>query len=184
MVVGILGGLIGVICMDISGLILWRSKKTEGLYGHLAGSMIMDPVRLNKGKNFLIGQLFHMSVGTGMGLGMVEIFKRYGKDHHNVKGGFFSVAIWSVLYNFGQRMGFYKMDPRLIKSSYSAIWHHLVYGLVASNAIVALADPTIFSKEASANIQATTHGKNSVQPVQPIYSDVNHLEEDSQQYSN
>lgn len=147
MVVGMLGGLIGVICMDTSSLILWRNKKTEGLYGHLAGSMIMNPFRLNKGSNFLIGQIFHMTVASGIGVGMVEILKRYGKDHHNLKGGFLSVAVWSVLYNFGQRMGFYRMNPRLIKSSYSAIWHHLLFGLVTSNAIVALADPAIFSRK-------------------------------------
>lgn len=174
MVVGILSGLIGVICMDISNLILWRTKKTEGLYGHLAGSMIMNPFRLNKGSNFLIGQIFHMSVASGIGVGMVEILKRYGKDHHYVKGGFMSVAIWSVLYNFGQRMGFYRTNPRLIKSSYSAILHHLIYGLVTSNAIVALADPAIFSrKESILNPVVTTQGKNPVHYVQPIYSDVN-----------
>ena len=184
MVVGILGGLIGVVCMDISSLLLWRTKKTEVLYGHLAGSMIMNPFRLNKRKNFLVGQILHMCVGSGIGVGMIEILKKYGKDHHNIKGGFLSVAVWSVLYNFGQRMGFYRMNPRQIKTSYSAILHHLIYGLVTSNAIVALADPTMFSKEASANNQATTHGNNSVQSVQPIYSDVNHKDEGSQQYSN
>lgn len=184
LVVGILGGLIGVACMDISSLILWRTKKTEVLYGHLAGSMIMNPFRLNKGKNFLVGQIFHMSVGSGIGVGMTEILKKYGKDHHNIKGGFLSVAVWSVLYNFGQRMGFYRMNPRQIKTSYSAIWHHLIYGLVTSNAIVALADPTMFSKETSANNKAATNERTSVQFNQPIYSDVNYKEEGSQQYSN
>lgn len=171
MVVGILGGLIGVVCMDISSYILWRTKKTESLHGHLAGSMIMNPFKLNKRKNFLIGQIFHMSMASGIGVGMAEILKRYGKDYRNLKGAFLSVATWGILYNFGQKMGFYKMNPRLTKSSYSEIWQHLVYGLVTSNAIVALADPTMFSKKAPNN-QAATNGKNSGLSVQPIYSDL------------
>ena len=184
MTVGILGGLIGVVCMDISSYILWRNKKTESLHGHLAGSMIMNPFKLNKRKNFMIGQIFHMTVASGIGVGMVEILKRYGKDHHNLKAGFLSVVTWGILYNFGQKMGFYKMNPRLIKSSYAEIWQHLVYGLVTSNAIVALADPTIFSKEASMNVQATTYAENSVQSVQPIYSDELQKRRRLQLYSN
>ena len=176
MLVGILGGLIGAVCMDISNPLLWRNKKSEVLYGHIAGSMIMKPSKLHKGKNFLIGQIFHMTVASSIGVGMVEILKKFGKDHHHIKGGFLSVALWSVLYNFGQRVGFYQVNPRLTKTSYSAIWNHLVYGLVTSNAIVSLADPSIFSKEAPANPvnnKAATYGKNPVQSVQPIYSELN-----------
>ncbi|SDG57304.1 hypothetical protein SAMN05443529_10477 [Desulfosporosinus hippei DSM 8344] len=173
MSVGILGGLIGALCMDVSSLILWRTKKTESLHGHIAGSMIMSPIKLNQRKNFILGQIFHMTVASGIGVGMVEILKKYGKDNHNLKGGFLSVLTWGFLYIFGQKMGFYRMNPRLTKSSYSEIWQHLVYGLVTSNAIVALADPTIFSKKSSINTQALIQGKNRVRSVQPIYSDVN-----------
>lgn len=170
MLVGILGGLIGVVFMDFSSFILWRSKKTESLHAHLAGSMIMDPFKLNKRANYIIGQIFHMSMASGIGVGMVEILKRYGKDHHNIKGGFLAVSTWGLLYNFGQRMGFYRMNPRLTKSSYAEIWQHLVYGLVTSNAIVALADPSIFPEKASADTQtATIQQKNRVQTT---YSDV------------
>jgi len=177
MLVGMLGGLVGVICMDFSSLLLWRNQKTEGLFGHIAGSMIMNPFRLNKRKNFLIGQLFHMSVGSGIGIGMVEILKKYGKDHHIVKGGFLSIAVWSILYNFGQRMGFYRMNPRLTRSSYSTILNHLIYGLVTSNTIVALADPTIFQKKESSINPVTVQRNNSGQSAQSIYSKVNISEE-------
>lgn len=172
MLVGIIGGLIGVSCMDVSSFLLWRNKKTEGLYGHLAGSMIMKPYKLNKGKNFLVGQIFHMAVASGVGVGMVEILKKYGKDHHNVKGGFLAMATWGILYNFGQRMGFYRVKPHLIKSSYAAIWHHLLFGLVTSNAIVSLADPAIFARKEFS--QTASQDKSS---VQTIYSDVNAREE-------
>lgn len=171
MTVGILGGLIGVVCMDLSSFLLWRNKKTEDLYGHLAGSMIMNPSKLNKGRNFLVGQIFHITMASGIGVGMVEILKRFGKDNPSLKGGFLSVATWGILYNFGQRMGFYRINPRLTKSSYSAIWNHLAYGLVTSNAIVALADPSIFPKKSST--QAASQTKNALQSIQPRYSDVN-----------
>ena len=176
MLVGIIGGLIGVICMDLSSLTLWRTKKIEGLYGHLAGSMIMKPSRLKRGKNFLIGQLFHMTVGSSIGVFMSQILKKTGRDYHILKGGFLSVATWGVLYNFGQRMGFYRMNPRLTRSGYAAIWHHLIYGLVTSQAIVALADPTIFAYNES-GVEALDYNKaNEVlrrKDNHTIYSDIN-----------
>ena len=173
MVVGILGGLLGVTCMDISNIILWRNKKTEGLYGHLAGSMIMKPYKLNKGRNYLLGQIFHMTVGSGLGVGMVQILKRFGKDHLIMKGGFYSVAIWGFLYNFGQRMGFYRAAPHLTKSSYAAIWHHFIYGFVTSHAIVALADPTVFSQRLDIDTQnRIATQKNTAQSDRHIYADL------------
>lgn len=173
--VGIIGGLIGVLCMDISNLILWRAKKTEGLYGHLAGSMIMKPSRLNKGKNFLIGQLFHMMVGSAIGVFMSQLLKKTGRDYHLLKGGFLSVLTWGILYNFGQRMGFYRMNPRLTKSGYAAIWHHLIYGLATSHAIVALADPAIFPHKES-GAEKLNNKANEVlrrKDIRTIYSDIN-----------
>ncbi|HWQ40766.1 MAG TPA: hypothetical protein VN456_01870 [Desulfosporosinus sp.] len=62
-----------------------------------------------------------MSMASGIGVGMAEILKRYGKDYRNTKDGFLSVVAWEILYNFGQRMVYYKMNPHLSKSSYSEI---------------------------------------------------------------
>lgn len=179
LVVGILSGLIGILCMDASNFVLWRSKKTEGLYGHLAGSMIMKPSKLKKGKNFLIGQIFHMSVGSSLGIVMTLILKRFGKDHNMIKGGILSFATWGILYNFGQRMGFFRMNPRLTKSSYAAIWHHLIFGVVTSQAIVTLADPTIFPQKVDINTQdRMATQKNTAQSPFYIYSDVNSIKEE------
>jgi len=69
------------------------------------------------------------------------------------------------------------------KSSYSEIWQHLVYGLVTSNAIVALADPTIFPNKESLTTQLATQEKQPVQSVQSIYSDVNSSKEEGLQIS-
>lgn len=169
MLLGILSGLIGITCMDASNMILWRNKKTEGLYGHLAGSMIMSPLKLNRGKNFMLGQIFHMTVGSCLGVGMVQILKKFGKDYHALKGGFFAIATWGFLYNFGQRMGFYRHHPHITRSGYAAIWHHLIYGLVTSTAIVTLADPTVFPDASS--VQPRNNSRY-------IYSDTNYRTED------
>jgi len=174
MLLGIVGGLIGVICMDISNFILWRTKKTEGLYGHLAGSMIMRTTRLKKGKNFLVGQLFHMTVGSSIGVIMSQLLKKFGKDHHIIKGGFLGVVAGGFLYNFGQRMGFYSMNPRLIKSSYAAMLQHLIYGLATSQAIVTLADPTVFSSNES-GVESSNKANEVLRrnDIRTIYSDIN-----------
>lgn len=174
LLVGIIGGLIGVICMDTSNFIFWRTKRTEGLYGHLAGSMIMRTTRLKKGKNFLIGQIFHMTVGSVIGVFMSQILKKFGKDHHIIKGGFLSVVTWGFLYNFGQRMGFYRMNPRLTTSGYSSIVQHFIYGLATSHAIVSLADPTIFPNYESGT--ETLHNPKEVlrrNEIGTVYSDIN-----------
>ncbi|ODA38911.1 hypothetical protein DSBG_4310 [Desulfosporosinus sp. BG] len=171
--VGIIGGLIGVTCMDISNIILYRNRRTEALYGYLAGSMIMKPAKLKKGKNFLIGQLFHMTVGSVLGVGMIEILKRFGKDHHIIKGVFLSVTTWGFLYNFGQKMGFYRMNPRLTQSGYAAIWHHLIYGLATSQAIVTLADPSVFSQKEFGNETSNSANRELSSNIRTVYSDMN-----------
>ena len=167
---GILSGLIGTTCMDASNFILWRNKKTEGLLAHFAGSMIMRPNKLERGKNFILGQIFHMTVGSCLGVGMVQVLKKFGKDYHALKGGFFAMVTWGVLYNFGQKMGFYQVHPHLAKSGYMAIWHHLIYGLATSTAAVALADPTVFP-DASKNARPRNDSRY-------IYSDTNYRTED------
>ncbi|WP_148271278.1 hypothetical protein [Desulfosporosinus acidiphilus] len=149
MVVGLLGGLIGALSMDLSNFILWRNNKTEGLYGHLAGSMIMRPGKLKQGKNFIVGEILHVTVGSVIGLILTAVFRVFGKDHYFIKGGFLATVTWGFLYNFGQKMNFYRLKPHLTKSSYASILHHLIYGLVTSKVIVFFADPNMFSSKKS-----------------------------------
>ena len=144
LILGLLGGLAGTLAMDVSGFILWKNKLTGGLYGHMAGSMIMSPRKVKKPRNFLIGELLHVSMGSLMSLIMVETFKKFGKDHHHLKGSIFGLFIWGVLYSFGQKMNFYSFKPQSTASGLSAIWHHLLYGITASNVILFFADPALF----------------------------------------
>ncbi|AFV02056.1 hypothetical protein DHBDCA_p1029 [Dehalobacter sp. DCA] len=45
----------------------------------------------------------------------------------------------------GQKVGFLKKF-RLTKTYYSAIWNHLLHGLVSSQTIIMLANPTMIKK--------------------------------------
>lgn len=69
----LISGFLGTIVMDLSNLLLWRSKKTEILYGHLAGSMIMRSFRTNQTKNFVLGQVFHFFTGAALGIPLYTV---------------------------------------------------------------------------------------------------------------
>ena len=118
-VLGSLAGLLGTIVMDVSNFLLWRSNKTEGLYGHLSGSMIMRAFRTHRRENFLLGQIMHMAMGMAFGIPMVYAFKKTGKDHHIFKGGLIGGLLWEVLFDFGKKMNVFSLKPRLTKSFYA-----------------------------------------------------------------
>lgn len=145
-IVALLGGVAGTIAMDISNFLLWRKGKTEHLFGHLAGSMMMQAIRTNQRKNYILGEIFHLITGSALGLVQLEFLKKYGKDHHLIKGAGVGLVTWGLLYNFGQRMNFFSRRGHLTKTKYASIWHHLLYGLVSSQTIVILADSSLFIK--------------------------------------
>lgn len=140
---GLLGGLIGTIFMDISNLLIFKAGKTEVLYGHIAGGLFVAPFRTKQRKNFILGELTHFGIGSIWGIPLTYILKKTGKDHHLIKGMFISILSLGSLIG-GQKLGILKKFG-LTKTFYSAIWNHLVYGLVSAQAIVLLADPIIFS---------------------------------------
>ena len=87
-------------------------------------------------------------MGSLISVLLAHSFKKYGKDYHNLKGSFFGLFVWATLYSLGQKLGFYSYEPKSTKSGYSAIWHHLLYGIVSSNVILHFAEPNLFpSKE-------------------------------------
>lgn len=145
--ISLLSGLLGTISMDLSNTFLWRAKKTELLHGHLAGSMFMRAFRTNKTKNFALGQIFHMLTGATLGIPILQLLKRTGKDHYLVKGGFAGLVTWGVLYNFGQRAGLFTTKPHLTKTHYSSLWHNFLYGITTAQAIVSLSEPSLFPQK-------------------------------------
>ena len=147
--IGLLGGSIGAIFMEIYNLLLFKAGKTEMLYGHLASGFFATPFRTKKRKNLILGEIAHLGIGSIWGILLTYILKKTGKDHHLIKGTFISILSVGSLIG-GQKFGILKRF-RLTKSFYSAIWTHLVHGLVSAQAIVLLADPTIFASSNEIN---------------------------------
>lgn len=140
---GLLGGLIGTAFMDISNLLIYKAGKTETLYGHIAGGLFVSPFRTKQRKNFILGELAHFGIGSIWGIPLTYILKKTGEDHHLLKGTLISMLSLGSLIG-GQKFGILKKF-RLTKTFYSALWNHLVYGLVSAQSIVWLSDPIIFA---------------------------------------
>lgn len=142
---GVVGGFLGTVVMALSNFLIYKAGKTEILYGHIAGSIFMRPFRTKQRKNFVLGQIFHLVNGSGIGLLMVQIFKRFGTDLALLKGTMLGMFAWETLYTVGQRLGIYKAKPHLTKTGYSALWNNFVYGVVTAYSIRWLAHPSIFT---------------------------------------
>jgi hypothetical protein len=152
-VLGLLGGLVGTLVMDVSNFLLWRNNKTEGLYGHLSGSMIMKSIRTHQGKNFLLGEILHIASGSALGILMVCLFKKTGKDHHIIKGILTGSLAWGVLLDFGKRANWFDFKIRCTKSFYSGLLNNTLYGITTAQTIVSLADSSVFPQKQNHNAE-------------------------------
>ncbi|OLN27164.1 hypothetical protein [Desulfosporosinus metallidurans] len=148
-VLGLTSGLIGTFAMDIIDLTAWRKGKHEMLYGHLAGSMIFTPIRMHRRENFFIGQVMHMLAGSGIGGIITWFMKKTGKDHHLLKGSFIGMLSWLTLYEFGQRQKWFTLKARKSVTFYYAFLMNIVFGATTAQAIVTLADPSVFEANPS-----------------------------------
>lgn len=158
--IGLLGGFIGAIIMDISNLLIFKAGKTETLYGHIAGGLFVAPFRTKQRKNFILGEITHLAIGSIWGIPLTYLLKKTGKDYHLIKGALISMLSLGSLIG-GQKFGILKKFG-LTKTFYSAIWNHIVYGLVSAQAIVSLSDPTIFAPSNKINKKTYTQVKPDV----------------------
>ncbi|WP_088225829.1 hypothetical protein [Desulfosporosinus sp. FKB] len=142
--IGLFGGLIGTLFIDVSNFILWKKNRTEMLYAHLGASMFMRPYRTNQKKNIIIGQFFHLITGATLGLPLFYILKKTGRDYLILKGGFCGLLTWGTLYSFGIKKGFYSAKPHLTKTHYSYLFHNFLYGITSALSMVWLAHPSVF----------------------------------------
>ncbi|MHB1651557.1 MAG: hypothetical protein ACYCVD_03655 [Desulfitobacteriaceae bacterium] len=163
-VLSLLSGLIGTLLMDSSNFLLWRGRKTEALYGHLAGSMLMYPFRTNRRKNFVIGQILHMVTGAVLAYPLTIIFKKTGKDHHLIKGAFFGTVTWEFIYGLGKRFNIFTTKPHLTKTHYSAFLDNILYGIGTAQTIVSLADSNMFPTSHD-NLMAEKLRNDAAQPI-------------------
>ncbi|SHH15596.1 hypothetical protein [Desulfosporosinus lacus] len=139
-------GIIGTIAMDVFNFPFWKSKKTEFMYGSLAGSILMLGSRTKRKENFLIGQIYHMLTGGLLGTLNFLMLKFSGKDHYLIKGFSFGAIIWGTLNNVGQSLGLFHVKMHRTASFYVSLIANAIYGAVTSYAIVNLGDPTMFEE--------------------------------------
>lgn len=145
-VLGLTGGFIATLVMDVSNYILYRKKRIELLYGHLAGSILMKGIRTKRKENFVVGQILHSFTGSLLGVPLVYLFKRTGTDHTYIKGSSYGSLAWILLYSVGQRYKLFNSAPRKVRSQKSALFNNLLYGVIASKAIVLLGHPSVFKQ--------------------------------------
>ena len=167
--VSLFSGLLGTLVMDASNFLLWKARKTEALYGHIAGSIFVSPYRTNQRKNFLLGQITHMITGAVLAIPLNLMLKKTGKDHLALKGAFFGSITWELIYGIGQRFKVFSTKPHMTKTHFAELFNNTIYGITTALALVAFSEQSMFP-----DIQSKTTAQNTQRnTVQPIYSDVN-----------
>lgn len=170
----IFSGLLGTLAMDTTNLLFWKKGKTETLYGHIAGSVFVNPFRLNQRKNFWLGQILHLITGAVLAYPLILILKKTGKDHLLIKGAFFGAVTWEFVYGIGQRFKIFATTPLFTKTHYSELFNNIIYGVTTAQVLVAFSDPAMFpNTQTNKTIDFDTQ-KNK---VQPIYADIKADEE-------
>lgn len=140
---GILGGISGTLAMDAFNLVAWRWGKTESLYGHLGGSVLMQPLRTKKTKNFILGEIVHLIHGAGLGLPIAYLFKRTGTRFHLFKGASMGLLTWLGVYSFGKRVNIFAVNPWMARTHYTELISNIIYGMASAQSIVSFS-PDLF----------------------------------------
>ena len=170
--VSLFSGILGTLVMDASNLLLWRTKNTEALYGHIAGSVYVRPFRTNQRKNFWLGQIIHLVTGAILAYPLNLLLIRTGKDHATIKGAFFGAVTWEFIYGFGQRFSVFLTKPHMTKTHYAELFSNILYGVATAKALVTFSEPSNHANHPiTTTAQKTTVKKSQINTVQPIYSD-------------
>lgn len=170
--VSLFSGILGTLVMDVSNLLSWRTRKTEALYGHIAGSVYVHPFRMNQRKNFWLGQITHLITGAILAYPLNLLLIKTGKDHATIKGAFFGAVTWEFIYGFGQKFKVFSLKPRLTKTHYAELFNNILYGITTAQALVTFSEPSMYADiQSKTTTQTTTAQKTKRNTVQPIYSD-------------
>lgn len=165
-------GFLGTLVMDVSNYLFWRKRKTEALYGHIAGSIYVRPFRTNRQKNFWLGQMTHIVTGAILAYPLNLLFRKTGKDHAILKGALFGAVTWEFIYGMGQRFRVFYTKPHMTKTHYAELFNNIIYGIVTAQALVIFSEPSMV-----ADHQCKTTVQNSQKnTVQPINLDTSNVE--------
>lgn len=133
---GVASGLVGNIAKDISNFLIYRAGGTEMLYGHFASSMFSPPQKVQEPGHFALGQILDFAIGATLGVPLVYLLKKTGKDHHLIKGAGMGLLLWGVLYGVGPNLKLLSIKPTLPRTHFSALWNNFVYGITTAQAAV------------------------------------------------
>lgn len=169
---GLLGGLLGTLPLDILNLAFWKNKQAESLYGQMAGSIIMKGFQTKRRSNFLFGQIVHMLTGAMAGIPMVYLFKLTGKDHQASKGAAYGFIVWAVYYVFGIRIGAFHAPPKKNSSHFMSLGMNILFGVLTAKSVGALAHPSVFAPDRAPAGQSKTSQDSGPDPWNlPQYTD-------------
>lgn len=168
--IGMIGGLIGTICMELSNTLIYKAKKTEVTYPQITAQFLLSPKRVNRKENYILGEMLHLGVGAFFGLPLMLILKLTGKDHYLSKGFFSGMCTWGILYAGGQKIGLFKR-PLKSKTHYSAILNNALYGLATAQAMVTLADPRIFASKHALDRHSIERPRTDYQVTEDIHQE-------------
>lgn len=166
----------GAISTDLFNGLLYKTKKTEATFGQMASQFFVTPTTFRKGKSIVLDELLHLSVGSVLGLPLLYILKKTGRDHTISKGLVASLLTWIFLYNGGQKIKLIS-KPLYLKTHYASVWNHIIYGLTSVKAMIWLADPVIFASSKKVEKETPQHLR---QDVNYPYFPYNHELEQSE----
>lgn len=152
---GVIGGLLGTISLNIANLLFWKGKKTKTSFGQLAGSIFMKGYRTKQRKNFIFGETVHLLTGALAGIPLVYLFKATGKDHQITKGAAYGTLVWMAYYVLGVKAQIFHSPPKRNRAHFSSLWLNLIFGVSAAKAIVSLGHPSIFPQHDSKAVRGT-----------------------------
>lgn len=150
---GLVSGLIGNIAKDVSNYLIWRAGGTELTYAHFAASAMTAPEKTREAGNVLAGQMADMTMGAALGIPLVYLLKKTGKDYHLVKGAGMGLLLWGTLYSISPNLGILSIKPKMPRTNLTALWNNLLYGITTAQAAVAMADPGVFPENGETKIE-------------------------------
>ncbi|AFM39278.1 hypothetical protein Desaci_0204 [Desulfosporosinus acidiphilus SJ4] len=57
--IGMVGGFLGTIVMEISNKLIYRAQKTEVTHPQITGQFFFSPKRVNRKENYILGEILH-----------------------------------------------------------------------------------------------------------------------------
>lgn len=144
---GFVSGLAGNLLKNIGNIVNVKLGITQSTYPRIAGGIFMKQNQVESVLGKTVGWIADSGISGGMGIGLVYILKRTGKDHALIKGAIYGEVGWTLLYSLANKIGVskvYPFDPKTVLSGYS---NNILYGIGTALAAKTFGDEDLFAKE-------------------------------------